>query len=140
MVDYELMLKWNGERWACDSLGIPFTECKEFKPTKGTKMNKKLMQIRLDEQTNQTKKLRVRVSEMEATFSQLQREVNCAEDYGHEYVFVVKVANPRYGCLSDSPLYLYRYKCSRCGRTVDCTWDELTVKEHHALETLGIAE
>ncbi|MCK5611580.1 hypothetical protein KAR91_57445 [Candidatus Pacearchaeota archaeon] len=88
---------------------------------------------------------------------EIKEQVNCAEDYGHVYVFTEKVC-ARTGLetfgrspLADlmthgtavtrvEPIYEYRHKCSRCGRVVDYTWDELTVKERHALETLGIVE
>jgi hypothetical protein len=84
--------------------------------------------------------------------TQLKRELDCAEDYGHEYVFVeknegltmAKLIGVR-DCMRSGRLNEYdpddhasfTYKCTRCGRTVDYTWDELTVKERNALETLG---
>jgi hypothetical protein len=84
--------------------------------------------------------------------AQLRKEVDCAEDYGHEYVFEEKSDD-----LTVSKIYMVRdamngvkykeldyaeftYKCSRCGRTVDYTWDELSTKEKNALKTLGVVK
>jgi hypothetical protein len=81
----------------------------------------------------------------------LGRQVNCAEDYGHEYVFASarNDGSGRYGdysynyqdCIKHG-FYpnIFTYKCSRCGRTVDYKWDELSTKEKNALKTLGVVK
>ena len=80
--------------------------------------------------------------------SELENQVNCAEDYGHDYVFVERKSHivggldMRTGGTFSRKEYedAYTYKCSRCNRTVDYTWDELTIKDRNALKTLGIVE
>lgn len=98
------------------------------------------------------KKMARKIEWLEEACRRLGREVDCAEDYGHDYEFVGEDSgftaiiltparnswmgfgdNGR-GCAE------FTYKCSRCGRTVNYTWDELSTKEKNALETLGVVK
>jgi hypothetical protein len=120
------------------------------------KIKKKLLRA-IDAVEELAVEMRQDYSKVTNEVGRLQKELDCAEDYGHEYVFVEKAADgTKIETYGRSPLrdlmvygtsmmnvdveYCYRYKCSRCGRTVDYTWDELSTKEKNALKTLGVVK
>ena len=115
-------------------------------------LKKKLLRA-MDAVEGLAEAMREDYSQVTNEVGRLQRELDCAEDYGHEYVFVGKSdkltvakimavrdfyrGNKIVDCASYDE---FTYKCSRCGRTVDYTWDELSTKEKNALKTLGVVK
>lgn len=91
-------------------------------------MRMKQMVVRLE-------RLESKLEAADKKSEELTKQINCAEDYGHEYVFDERIGI-WFG--SDCPVRheLFRYKCFRCGRIVHFNWDELTVKERNVFTAI----